>query len=123
MAHQDVLFPTSLAFGAVGGPRFSTSIVASQGGEESRNINWLTPRWQWEVGLVNKDRATTLTLLSFFRQVGGMRDTFNFVNYLPGQDAALVVARFGVDHLEITRVDLNLFSWPSITILEVRVRS
>jgi hypothetical protein len=122
MAHIDTTFPQSLAFGAVGGPMFSTHIVGAQGGEEQRNQNWANPLWRWEVGLVHKTRAETSELLTFFRSVSGMRHTFNFVNVWPGQDDEVKVVRFGVDHLDITRVDVDIFSWPSCPILEMRVR-
>ena len=122
MAHIDIDFPERIAFGAVGGPRFSTSIIGVIGGEEQRNQNWTSPLWQWEVGLVHKDRATTYELLEFFRQTEGMLHTFNFTNQWPGQDDEVKVVRFGVDHIDITRVDVDIFSWPSIKIVEVRVR-
>ena len=51
-----------------------------------------------------------------------MLHTFNFVNVWPGQEDAVKVVRFLVDHLDITRVDVDVFSWPSIPLVEVRVR-
>lgn len=122
MPYVNITFPVACALGAIGGPRFSTAIVGTLGGEEQRNQDWYAPLWQWEVGLVNKSRADTYNLISFFRQVHGMRDTFNFVNYLPGQASAVKRARFTVDHLDIARIDPDLFSWPSVRITEVRIR-
>ena len=48
-AFHEVQFPTSISMGAVGGPRFSTTITTLSGGTEQRNINWKQSRGEWDV--------------------------------------------------------------------------
>jgi uncharacterized protein (TIGR02217 family) len=75
-------FPDSIAFGAVSGPEFSTDIVITVGGQESRNANWAATRGRYEVGLVNKDKTTTDALIAFFRAVAyGRANAFRFKDH------------------------------------------
>lgn len=118
--HSALTFPATLAYGCVGGPRYHTQIIGAYGGAEQRNRCWASPLWQWQVGLVNKDVTTTRTLIAFFRLVHGMRDSFNFAQFLPGQGTSNVQVRFDSDTLPIVRVDVETYSWESIMLVQVR---
>jgi uncharacterized protein (TIGR02217 family) len=79
-------FPDEIAYGARGGPRYSTSIVRTLDGTETRNQNWAYPLAQYEVGLVHRGRALTEQLFAFFRTVAqGRTNTFRFRDPLPGE--------------------------------------
>lgn len=79
-------FPTEIAFNSAGGPRFHTELAMSQGGNEQRNQKWRFTLGQWEIGLVNRNEATTRLLLGYFRTVArGKRHTFRFKDFLPGE--------------------------------------
>jgi uncharacterized protein (TIGR02217 family) len=79
-------FPDQLAYGARGGPGYSTSIVGTFDGSETRNQNWAYPLARYDVGLVHRDRATTELLFSFFRTIAqGRTNTFRFRDPLPGE--------------------------------------
>lgn len=86
MAFIETRFPDTLALGAVGGPMFSTSVVATQGGGEQRNRNWTSPRGKWEVGQVDRNESETRILLAFFRAVAkGRLNSFLFRDPAPGE--------------------------------------
>lgn len=79
-------FPDLIAYGARGGPRYSTSIVGTLDDTETRNQNWAYPLAQYQVGLVHRGRALTEQLFAFFRTVAqGRTNTFRFRDPLPGE--------------------------------------
>ena len=79
-------FPDTLAYGGLGGPGFSTSIVALHGGNEQRNQRWRQPKHRWDVGQVNRSLAECETLLAFFYGVAhGRANGFRFKDFLPGE--------------------------------------
>lgn len=82
----DVRFPDTLALGAMGGPMFSTAVIATSGGSEQRNRAWKYPRRKFEIGQVNRTETETRTLLAFFRSIAlGRQNTFRFRDPLPGE--------------------------------------
>ncbi len=199
MAFIDVEFPREIAFGATGGPEWSTDIFSTFSGAEQRNQNRSHYLGRWDVGLVNKTETYTSTLIHFFNAVAkGRANSFRFVNlvnadnwaydqpigtgdgadttfqlikryssggqtydktiYLPtsgtvtcklngtlttaftvntttgvvtfsvapGLGVAITAsyewcahARFDTDHFTCTRLDPDIFSWPSIGIVEL----
>ena len=75
-------FPDTIAYGAVGGPEWSTDIIMSQGGHEQRNRNWAHARAKYQVGQVNRSRSETQDLIAFFRAVAfGRFNAFRFKDY------------------------------------------
>lgn len=75
----DARFPEQIAYGASGGPGFSTDIVTSLGGMEQRNANWSLARGRWEVGLQHRTTADTEAFIAFFYSVArGMANSFRF---------------------------------------------
>lgn len=75
----DAVFPEQIAYGASGGPGFSTDIVTSIGGMESRNRNWEISRARWEVGLTHRTTVETEAFVAFFYSVAkGMANSFRF---------------------------------------------
>jgi uncharacterized protein (TIGR02217 family) len=59
-------FPAALAYGAQGGPGFSTDVVLTADGQESRNINWAEARCRWDVGSIHRTKAEIEVLIAFF---------------------------------------------------------
>jgi uncharacterized protein (TIGR02217 family) len=75
-------FPQRIAFGAVGGPRFSTDIVEKDGGDENRNQNWSQARADYTVDLNNKTKAQRDEIIKHFRAVGaGRANGFRFKDW------------------------------------------
>lgn len=71
-------FPLNIAFGAIGGPKYQTSIVTVDSGREYRNGDWANSRSKWEVGLRAMRKADTDELTSFFRVVKARLHGFRF---------------------------------------------
>lgn len=79
-------FPTPLSYGAMGGPRFTTEVVMTQGGQEQRNRRWAQPLHRYELGLRNLDEEQTQLLVWFFETVAiGRANAFRFHDFVPGQ--------------------------------------
>jgi len=74
-------FPERIAFGATGGPAFSTSIVTVTSGEESRNQNWADSRQEYDVSTGVKTEADFRVIGAFFRAVKGRKDGFRFKDF------------------------------------------
>lgn len=79
---RDIRFPTRISFGAIGGPGFSTAVITSDGGHESRNAAWEQERARYEVGHNARRPEEWRPLLAFFRVVGGRRDSWRFKDWL-----------------------------------------
>lgn len=77
-AFHDVLFPTALGFGAVGGPSFQTQIVETASGFEQRNMLWESGRLRYDAGLGVRSEADLRALLAFFRARRGQAHGFRF---------------------------------------------
>lgn len=50
MAFHDIRLPEDIERGAVGGPRFKTTVLMLQSGYEQRNIDWQHTRGEWDIG-------------------------------------------------------------------------
>ena len=74
-------FPTDIAYGATGGPEFSTDIVETFGGYEQRNINWSASRGRWDVSSGIKTLSQLETLIAFFRARQGKAVGFRFKDW------------------------------------------
>lgn len=82
-AFDDVLFPLALGREAEVAPEFSTTIVTSAGGRETRNVAWEEARTRYDVGPGVRSEADIRVLLDFFRARSGpargfrLRDPFD----------------------------------------------
>lgn len=82
MDFDDVRFPPLISFGAVGGPRFETSVATMASGAESRNQNWELDRGEWEVSFTARIKEEWMPLVSFFRVIAkGRANTFRFKDW------------------------------------------
>ena len=83
-AFDDVAFPLALGREAEVAPAFSTQVVASAGGRETRNALWAEARTSYDVGPGVRSEADVAALLAFFRARGGaargfrLRDPFDW---------------------------------------------
>lgn len=83
MDFDNVRFPPKISMGAVGGPRFKTSVVGMASGAESRVREWELERGEWSVSHHAKKPAEWMPLLAFFRVVAaGQANTFRFKDWL-----------------------------------------
>lgn len=75
-------FPERIAYGAQGGPSFSTTVVAAASGRESTNQNWAYPRHEWDVSQGVNSQADFEALRAFFLAVGkGRKNGWRFKDW------------------------------------------
>jgi uncharacterized protein (TIGR02217 family) len=75
-------FPAALAYGAQGGPGFSTDVVLTADGQESRNINWAEARCRWDVGSIHRSKVEIEILMAFFHAAAqGQEGLFLFRDF------------------------------------------
>jgi uncharacterized protein (TIGR02217 family) len=84
----DVRFPDDISYGSSGGPGYSTSIVATEGGHEKRNARWQQARARYNVAHGVKTRAQLEALLAFFRARKGRAHGFRFKDWSDFQGTA-----------------------------------
>jgi uncharacterized protein (TIGR02217 family) len=77
----EVQFPPSISQGAVGGPRFLTTIITLSGGAEHRNINWSRRRGEWDVSYGLQTPAQIEQLLDFFHARMGRAYGFRYKDW------------------------------------------
>lgn len=75
-------FPANISIAAIGGPTFSTDIVAVTSGYEKRNINWSRAKAKYEVSHAVKTESQYADLLAFFNMVRGRAGGFRFKDHL-----------------------------------------
>jgi len=88
MAFLEIQFPTSISYGAAGGPSYSTDVIVLDSGFESRNQNWSVARASWDVAHGIKNQANLDVLIAFFRVAKGKANGFRFkdwIDYLVAQ--------------------------------------
>lgn len=88
MTFHEVQFPTDIAYGAQGGPQYSTSVVITASGFEQRNSLWATSRMAWNVATGLKKQAQLDVLIAFFRARKGRAYGFRFKDWSDYQATA-----------------------------------
>jgi uncharacterized protein (TIGR02217 family) len=82
VSFDEVQFPASISQGAVGGMRFSTTIIALSSGSEHRNINWGNSRGKWDVKHGLKTQTQIEQLIDFFAARFGRAYGFRFKDWI-----------------------------------------
>lgn len=77
-AFHEVLFPLSLAFGAMGGPERRTEIVTLANGREERNSPWAGSRRRWNAGVGVRSLDDLHLLITFFEARRGQLHGFRW---------------------------------------------
>lgn len=75
---DDVLFPIEIGAEASVSPGFSTNVVTSASGHESRNVNWQQARLRFDAGPGVRSDQELETLIAFFRARRGAAVSFRF---------------------------------------------
>ncbi|MCC3304927.1 DUF2460 domain-containing protein [Sneathiella sp. HT1-7] len=81
MSFHDVRFPTRVSYGAVGGPRFSTTVQILNSGYEQRNINWAQARREYTVDISPSRGAEWTAVLDFFHARRGRAYGFRLKDF------------------------------------------
>ena len=79
--YESPRFPERISYGAIGGPAFSTHVVAVISGDESRNSNWAYPLHSWDVSYGAKTQADFEAIREHFMSVRGRQHGFRFKDW------------------------------------------
>ncbi len=86
---DDILFPLALGRKATGGPQFSTTIVETTSGYESRNINWAQARHVYDAAPGIRSEVDFAVLLAFFEARQGRARGFLYTDPLDNTSSTL----------------------------------
>lgn len=75
---HDVLFPTSISFGATGGPERRNEIVSLTSGREKRNARFSQSRYHYDAGTGVKSLDDLHDVVAFFEARRGSLHAFRF---------------------------------------------
>src|SRR5574337_1856733 len=92
MSFLEQEFPTSVSFGASGGPAFNTTVNEGFSGFEQRNQNWAIGRGQWSVDLAHKDSTVWQQAYNFWLVAAGKANSFRFKDHKDFQATAQFIA-------------------------------
>lgn len=81
MAFHEIQFPTSLSFGAVGGPERRTEIVTLSNGFEERNTPWAHSRRRYDAGVGLRSLNDVATIVAFFEAREGQLHGFRWKDW------------------------------------------
>lgn len=81
MAFLDIRFPTSISYGAVGGPGYSTDVVTLNSGFENRNQNWSVARCMYDAAKGCNTEQERIDLIEFFRIAKGRMHSFRWRDF------------------------------------------
>jgi uncharacterized protein (TIGR02217 family) len=113
---HEVRFPDNIVYGATGGPQFATTVVATGGGHEKRNVNWSVARGRWDVASGLKKQAQIDELIAFFRARRGKAYGFRFKDWTDYQATGQLL---GTGDDVLTQFQL-VKHYPSGSVIEVR---
>lgn len=81
MSFHEVRFPTRVSYGAIGGPRFSTTVQILNSGFEQRNINWAQARREYTVDISPSRGEEWTAVLDFFHARRGRAYGFRLKDF------------------------------------------
>jgi uncharacterized protein (TIGR02217 family) len=81
MAFHDVRLPVDVERGAVGGPRFKTTVLSLSSGHEKRNIEWENIRSFFDVGYGIESKEDFKDVIEFFYARQGKAHSFRFKDW------------------------------------------
>jgi len=88
MTFHDVRFPTSLSFGALGGPERRTEIATLANGFEERNTPWAHARRRYDAGMGLRSLDDVALLIAFFEARKGQLIGFRWKDWADFQSCA-----------------------------------
>ncbi|KAG1667689.1 hypothetical protein GQR58_018320 [Nymphon striatum] len=99
MNFHEVRFPTSLSFGALGGPERRTEVVTLSNGFEERNTPWAHSRRRFDAGMGLRSLDDVEVLVAFFEARQGQMFGFRWKDWSDFKSAVPSRASTGDDQL------------------------
>jgi len=81
MAFDEVQLDPKISYGAVGGPKYKTTVIMSNSGSEQRISQYLRGRLSWDISTGIKSVAQMSAILTFFRARQGKGRGFRFKDW------------------------------------------
>lgn len=81
MGFHEIRFPTSLSFGALGGPERRTEVVTLANGYEERNSPWAHSRRHYDAGMGMRSLDDIAELIAFFEARRGQLNGFRWKDW------------------------------------------
>ncbi len=99
MSFHEVRFPTTLSFGALGGPERRTEIVTLANGFEERNSPWAHSRRRYDAGMGLRSLDDVEVLIAFFEARQGQLHGFRWKDWADHKSAVPSRANTGDDQV------------------------
>jgi uncharacterized protein (TIGR02217 family) len=97
MSFHEIRFPTTLSFGALGGPERRTEVVTLANGFEERNTPWAHSRRRYDAGLGLRSLDDVAVVIAFFEARQGQMFGFRWKDWSDHKSARLSRAITGDD--------------------------
>ena len=81
MAFYEIQFPSSVSFGAQGGPGYRTDVVVVSSGAETRNVTWAQARRRYDVSFAARLPTASDAVKAFFHNMRGRAHGFRFKDW------------------------------------------
>lgn len=78
MSFHEVVFPEAISYGALGGPKFKTTVMTLASGHERRNVDWSRMRCEFDVSYGLKTQDELDEIRAFFYARRGRAYGFRF---------------------------------------------
>lgn len=99
MNFHEIRFPTSLSFGALGGPERRTEVVTLANGYEERNTPWAHSRRRYDAGMGLRSLDDVEVLVAFFEARQGQMFGFRWKDWSDYKSSVASRAPDGSDQL------------------------
>jgi uncharacterized protein (TIGR02217 family) len=104
MAFMEILFPTNISLGAIGGGGWSTRVVVTDGGSEYRQALFGYTRGRWTVGHNLRTAPEFAQLIAYHRLAMGKLNGFRFLDWTDYQDGGIgILASNASSQLQIAK--------------------
>jgi uncharacterized protein (TIGR02217 family) len=75
-------FPDNISYGSSGGPKYNTTLVIVDSGQEYANINWENSRHEFNAAMGVRSMSELSDLIRFFHTCRGRAHSFRYKNWL-----------------------------------------
>lgn len=99
MAFHEIRFPSSISFGASGGPERRTEIVTLGSGREERNQRWADSRRAYNAGYGVKTITDLEAVIAFFEERRGRLHGFRWRDHADYKSSSIPAAPAATDQL------------------------
>ena len=103
MAFDEVQFPTQISYGSRGGPGFNTDVVMVDSGHETRNANWASTRYAFDVSYGIKDIADLRAVQAFFLARRGKAYGFRYKDWVDYQATQEPLGQTGAQTVQLIK--------------------